>query len=219
MHLGFNGFRKIHENSLRNARLLSRALEASGYYVCVSDIHRKKGTFTLEEGAQALLHSAAGEESSEAFNAGLPVIAFRLSDEFKKENPHVKQVSVSNLLRARQYIIPSKKSHDPAEKNFERAINRLTSHSDYPLPPDEESVEILRIVVRESMSRDLLDRLIADIYEVTEALMKMERSELLTWQPGQPTSLEKKYGSTGLTHEDRHLAARPMSDGVHRTVC
>ena len=89
---------------MRNARLLSAALEASGYYVCVSDIHRRRGTFAFERGTQALLGK---DETSAAYNAGLPVVAFRLSDEFKKENPHVKQVSVSNLLRAKQYIIPS----------------------------------------------------------------------------------------------------------------
>jgi glutamate decarboxylase len=47
-------------------------------------------------------------ETSADYNAGLPVVAFSLTDEFKKDYPHVKQESVSNLLRAKQYIIPSK---------------------------------------------------------------------------------------------------------------
>jgi glutamate decarboxylase len=47
IHLGFNGFRSIMENCLTNARLLSKSLEATGWYTCVSDIHRKKGTFEL----------------------------------------------------------------------------------------------------------------------------------------------------------------------------
>ena len=46
-------------------------------------------------------------ENSGDYNAGLPVVAFTLSDDFKKDYPHVKQDSVSNLLRAKQYIIPS----------------------------------------------------------------------------------------------------------------
>ena len=181
------------ENCLRNARLLSNALEASGYYVCVSDIHRKKGHFSFQRGVQAALGE---DESSAEYNAGLPVVAFRLSDEFKKENSHVKQVSVSNILRAKQYIIPN-----------------------YPLPPNEEKTEILRIVVRESMSRDLLDRLIADIFEVTETLMKIEGGLLEAWQAGASSSVEKTHASAGHTHKNRHKAKRPMADGVHRTVC
>src|ERR1051326_6625852 len=96
----------LQENALANARLLSRSLEATGWYQCVSDIHRKKGVFKYEKNA------AEQEDSgdSSTYNAGLPVVAFRFSDDFKKSYPHVKQVAVSNLLRAKQYIIPSKSS-------------------------------------------------------------------------------------------------------------
>lgn len=41
IHLGFDGYREIMENCLRNARLLSKSLEATGWYTCVSDIHRR----------------------------------------------------------------------------------------------------------------------------------------------------------------------------------
>jgi glutamate decarboxylase len=36
IHLGFTGYRNIMENVLSNARLLSRALECTGWYQCVS---------------------------------------------------------------------------------------------------------------------------------------------------------------------------------------
>lgn len=104
IHLGFDGFRAIMENCLSNARLLSKALEVSGWYVCVSDIHRKKGEHVYTGPG----HIKEVEDGSSAnYNAGLPVVAFRLSDEFKKNYPHVKQEAVSTLLRAKQYIIPS----------------------------------------------------------------------------------------------------------------
>lgn len=106
VHLGFTGFRSIMENCMTNARLLSKALEVSGWYVCVSDIHRKKGEHTFK-GIDAEVFSKE-EETSADYNAGLPVVAFRLSDQFKKDYPHVKQESVSTLLRAKQYIIPSR---------------------------------------------------------------------------------------------------------------
>ena len=108
IHLGFTGFQAIMENALSNARLLSKALEATGWFRCVSDIHRPKGQFEFKKGEPAF---SKDDESSADYNAGLPVVAFTLSDDFKKEYPHVKQVAVSNLLRAKQYIIPSKSTH------------------------------------------------------------------------------------------------------------
>ncbi|CAZ80579.1 unnamed protein product [Tuber melanosporum] len=58
---------------------------------------------TVEGVKEAVL----SDDNPHVYNAGLPVVAFRLSDEFKKEFPHVKQASVSTLLRAKGYIIPS----------------------------------------------------------------------------------------------------------------
>lgn len=40
IHLGFEGYRSIGLDDLKNARILSRALEKSGYYTVLSDIHR-----------------------------------------------------------------------------------------------------------------------------------------------------------------------------------
>jgi glutamate decarboxylase len=106
MHLGFKGYRNIMENALANARLLSRALEKTGWYRCVSDIHRKSGEFEYNR-EKAMTNPYEEGNTSDAYNPGLPVVAFALSDEFKEKYPHVKQVAVSNLLRAKQYIIPS----------------------------------------------------------------------------------------------------------------
>ncbi|CAF9934961.1 hypothetical protein IMSHALPRED_010050 [Imshaugia aleurites] len=184
IHLGFDGFRAIMENCLSNARLLSKSLEATGWYTCVSDIHRKNKDVINEE-----------VETSANYIAGLPVVAFHLSDAFKKDYSHVKQESVSTLLRTRQYIIPN-----------------------YPLPPKEEKTEILRVVVRESMSLDLLDRLITDIVTVTEQLMNSDPMDLSAFQPG-ATTIEKQHQSKGVDHANKHKAHRPMSKGVHRTVC
>ncbi|KAL9089203.1 MAG: hypothetical protein Q9159_002674 [Coniocarpon cinnabarinum] len=184
IHLGFSGFRDIMENALANARLLSNSLEATGWYRCVSEIHRPKGQFEFVKGQAVKL--LTGSTSSADYNAGLPVVAFTFSDDFKRDFPHVKQVAVSNLLRAKQYIIPN-----------------------YPLPPNEEKTEILRVVVRESMSRDLLDRLIADICSVTETLMNTDAIDLTMWQPF-VTSVEKQQGSQGLDHKNKHKAQRTV---------
>ena len=134
-------------------------------------------------------------ETSADFVAGLPVVAFHLSDTFRKDYSHVKQESISTLLRAKQYIVPN-----------------------YPLPPKEEKTEILRVVVRESMSLDLLDRLITDIIAITEQLMDADPLDLAAFQPG-ATTIEKQHQSKGIDHANKHKAERPMSKGVHRTVC
>ena len=41
VHLGFEGYRRVALDDLKNARLLSRALEKSGYYYVLSDAHRQ----------------------------------------------------------------------------------------------------------------------------------------------------------------------------------
>ena len=106
----------------------------------------------------------------------LRVVVFHLSDAFRKDYSHIKQKSISTLPRAKQYIIPN-----------------------YPLPPKEEKTDILRVVVRESMSLDLPDRLITDIIAITEQLMDADPLDLAALQPGAAT-IEKQYQSKGVDH-------------------
>lgn len=197
IHLGFKGYRNIMENCMTNARLLSKSLEATGWYECVSDIHRKKGVHNFD-GSQELAWNGGEDETSADYNAGLPVVAFCFSDAFKKEFPQIKQDSVSTLLRAKQYIIPN-----------------------YALPPGEDKTDILRVVVRESMSFDLLDRLITDICSVTQTLMTTDVQDLSAFQPAKDTSAEKQLSSSGQHHHKGtgKGGKRPMSEGVHRSVC
>ena len=91
---------------------------------------------------------------------------------------------------------------------------------DYPLPPNEENQEILRVVVRESMSLDLLDRLISDIIAVTQSLMESDVFDLQALQDS-ATSIEQSHGSKGVSakHRHRHGSARPREEGVYRAVC
>lgn len=75
------------------------------------------------------------------------------------------------------------------------------------------------MVVRESMSLDLLDRLISDICATMESVMEISSEvDLAGWQPFS-TSAEKKHGSQGHDSKHKHHAKRPMSEGVHRSVC
>jgi glutamate decarboxylase len=191
IHLGFTGYQNVMENALANARLLSRALEYTGWYRCVSDIHRKKGDHKYEKDKPQY---EDGDTSAD-YNAGLPVVSFTFTEDFKKDFPHAKQAAISNLLRAKQYIIPN-----------------------YPLPPGEEKTEIMRVVVRESLSMDMIDRLVTDIISVTETLMSSDTLDLAVWQP-QSQSVEKEHASHGLQAKHKHKARKPMHEGIHRSVC
>lgn len=79
------------------------------------------------------------------------MVSFRFTDEIKKKYPHVQQRWVQEQLRAIGWIVPN-----------------------YALPPACEKTEILRVVVRESLSGDLERKLITDIIKVTETLLQGE---------------------------------------------
>ncbi|KAL1965216.1 hypothetical protein VTN77DRAFT_5970 [Rasamsonia byssochlamydoides] len=196
IHLGFNGYRDVMENCLANARLLSKALERTGWFTCVSDIHRKKNVKNVKD---TVISAASREETSADYTPGLPVVAFRLSDAFKKKYPHVKQGSISILLRAKQYIIPN-----------------------YPLPRKEQNTEILRVVIRESMSADLLERLISDIMAVTERLVDSDPVDLSTLHADHNT-IEKSRSRYRREGQQQHgqlpSRMRAMGEGIHKSVC
>ncbi|KAK9451213.1 pyridoxal phosphate-dependent transferase [Limtongia smithiae] len=175
LHLGREGYTAIQQDSLANARLLSKTLEASGYFLCLSEIHRKKGIRTFIPGDEFI------SVDSEDYNAGLPVVSFRLADSFKETYPHVKQAAISTLLRVKGFIVPN-----------------------YELPPNEATVEILRIVVRESMTEDLLQRLVEHIVLITESLMQADDIDMsaLTSPLQQIPSIARRISSLGAVSAD-----------------
>ena len=81
---------------------------------------------------------------------GLPVVSFRFSEEYRRENPDVQQKWVQTLLRSKGWIVPN-----------------------YELAPDLQDVEILRVVVRESVTADMIDRLVADLVSIVLYVLKM----------------------------------------------
>jgi glutamate decarboxylase len=98
LHLGYEGYRNIGLADLKNARILSRALEKTGYYKVLSDIHRAVGAQD-EHGIDS--------DNLEDYEAGLPVVAFRFSDRFKEKNPEIQQKWVQTLLRSKGWIVPN----------------------------------------------------------------------------------------------------------------
>ncbi|CAD6578499.1 MAG: hypothetical protein TREMPRED_002207 [Tremellales sp. Tagirdzhanova-0007] len=160
LNLGFGGYRRVMQNNLSKARLISRALENSGYFVCLSNIHRplpsgelpsvSAVTEAITSKATALLKGKTNfnENDAEFYNPGLPVVSFRFTDEIKQKYPNLKQQWMQLQLRGIGWIVPN-----------------------YPLAENCQDTEILRVVVRESLSGDLARKLITDILQVAEELM------------------------------------------------
>lgn len=76
----------------------------------------------------------------------------------------------------------------------------------YSLPPNEDNVEILRVVVRESLSRDMVDQLVGDIIEATEKLMKVESEvNARVFEPLEPSSDRRKREAKGEGSKDEDI--------------
>lgn len=146
--MGMEGYRKAHGNSLANARLLSMFLDATGYFEVVSDIHHPNGTWGYQ-GIPDQKTELEVYKAHECYNVGLPVVSFKLTDAFMKQYPEIPQSAIAALLKTRGYIVPN-----------------------YPLPPNEQKTEVLRVVVRNTMSVSLLDKFMEDVVLIVEQLMK-----------------------------------------------
>lgn len=70
--------------------------------------------------------------SAQSYTPGLPVVAFRFSDDFQAKNPDIQQKWIQTLLRVKGWIVPN-----------------------YELAPGLDKVEILRVVVRENMTEEV----------------------------------------------------------------
>lgn len=131
---GREGYTDIFSNCINNARNLSLFLDQSKYFEVLSVIHKP-----AKEGAYTS-SDTSDSRYNQKFTPGLPVVAFLFSEEFKKEYPQIPQSILSLLLRNKGYIIPN-----------------------YHLPPAEQEKEVLRVVVRQSLSLNLLEKLMQDI--------------------------------------------------------
>jgi glutamate decarboxylase len=160
LNLGYNGFKRIAIKDLRNARMLSRALEATHFKV-LSSIHKPLPCKSQKSDV----------DDPDHYVPGLPVVAFRLSDKFKEENPNVKQKYIQTLMKTKGWVIPN-----------------------YNAPEGTEDVEILRVVVRESVSEDMVESIITDLLEITESLKDSEGPLTVTPAKTSVGRAEKHHG-------------------------
>lgn len=156
LHLGFAGYRAIALQDLKNARTLSRALENMGYYEVLSDIHRPVSSSILDvklkmdqgdiEVCILMKEFMSDADCSQNYTPGLPVVSFKFSEAFRANHPEVNQKWIQTLLRSKGWIVPN-----------------------YELAPDLQDIDILRVVVRETVSEVLIERLVADIVSLPGA--------------------------------------------------
>lgn len=174
--LGREGYRRLSDSALENARLLSIYLEKSGYFDVLSDIHRPKGRYFVDKPE---FEGVSMQHHTSYYNPGLPVVSFKLSDSFKKDYGYIPQEAISYMLRHSGYIIPN-----------------------YNLPENENKNECLRVVVNPYLSLDLLDQLMQDIISNTNKLMAIGRDNRISDKSvlfnalaamSQPDSQEKEH--------------------------
>ncbi|KAJ2368230.1 glutamate decarboxylase gad1 [Coemansia sp. RSA 2607] len=191
LRYGRAGYARIMNACMLHARLLSVALEATGIYACVSDIHRPRGTLgyseesrlaasdlfakTLAEGERM---SGADPTVNSAFNDGLPEVAFCFTDWFRQQHPKASQAVVSTLLRVRGWIVPN-----------------------YPLPPDTADIEVMRVVIKEASSEDYVNRLVRDLLWATQAMLDTGGQAL-------GAALDQPLASSASTSDLAHQVAR-----------
>ncbi|KAI8053728.1 glutamate decarboxylase [Syncephalis plumigaleata] len=133
LRLGQRGYTNVMNTCLNNARLLTEGLEKTKFFDIISSIHKRSDT------------------NSSGYEVGLPLVAFRIAPDLKKENKQLTEFRFSAVMQYHGWIIPA-----------------------YELPPDCESEMILRVVVHENTTVDLVERMVNDAVMAIESLMKAD---------------------------------------------
>ena len=117
-----------------------------------------------------------GADITKNYMPGLPVISFRFSEAYRTKHPDVQQKWIQTLLRSKGWIVPN-----------------------YELAPDLSEIEILRVVIRETVSEVLIERLVADIVSLAPVASftlltthLVDRHHRVSWQVRQPDSRSQR---------------------------
>lgn len=151
---GNEGYTKVFNTAIQNARLLSDFLEESKYFKVLSVIHKRIPSKEIADTIYTKFHHVNHKHrdisvANEEYYPGLPVVAFKFADDFREKYPEIPQSIISLLLRNKGFIVPN-----------------------YHLTPIEQEQEILRVVVKDSLRLNLLQKLMDDIIESVELLIK-----------------------------------------------
>lgn len=162
LHLGMEGYRDRVRTSLTMARRLSNWLEATGYFHCLSDIHRCYAHLKTD---CDVCEWRTGRE----VHPGLPMVVFSFSETTRREHPSLSLAALSNAMLDSRFSIPSEFSVDS------KANPNLMLDLDYVLPmrsTNSKRLDVMRIVIRTEFDDDLLQRVLTAIVDHIERLIE-----------------------------------------------
>ncbi|CCC69056.1 hypothetical protein NCAS_0C00660 [Naumovozyma castellii] len=147
--MGLNGYKALFKKSIFVSRVFAHSLLTSkkmpGYFDIVSSTHERISDGGIPD------YVSDYWDNTQDYKPGIPLVAFKLSDEFHENFPEIPQAMISSMLRSRGWIIPN-----------------------YPLPKstdDSDQCEVLRVVFRSEMKLDLAQMLLIDIEGIITKLL------------------------------------------------
>lgn len=103
-YLGFSGFRRFNSELLARARRLSNRIEGLPWFVCVSDIHRRKGHYMTDDPDRTWADETSDDPAD--YNYGVPVVAFKLRKVIERQYAHLKLEEISEHMLKKRLLIP-----------------------------------------------------------------------------------------------------------------
>ncbi|KAI9596108.1 pyridoxal phosphate-dependent transferase [Syncephalis fuscata] len=124
-------------------------------------------------------------DNSSGYVAALPLVAFKISDKLKKEFKQLTEYRFSALMRYHGWIIPA-----------------------YALAPNCENTKILRIVIHESTTVDLVTRVMKDAVNAIKSLMESNLEGTCSVAMVKETDISSEEADP-FEHKKQHGYARP----------
>ena len=187
--MGFKGYREHFQKSIFVARAFSYGLLKSdklkGRIEIVSSIHKKIDDGSVPSTVNDYL------TNYDDYTPGIPLVAFKLSQQFMDTYPEIPQAMISSLLRARGWIIPN-----------------------YPLPKStdgSDKLEVLRVVFRTEMKLDLAQLLLFDIEMILDKLV-MSYNKVLNHIKDSQNAIVSDATKRGFIYDMLLTLASPESD-------
>ncbi|CAI7597838.1 unnamed protein product [Penicillium glandicola] len=148
--LGISGYRDWVHTLLDRARLLSIWLEDTGYFHCLSDAHRQLlSNGIISNSADG--HHTRCHENDQAAVPGLPIVVFTFADRVRQQYPRLRLSDVSDSMHDLKFSIPSYTLHGWGAQG--------------------EDIDVMRIVLRDEMTVELMAEVLKNVIHVVEELI------------------------------------------------
>lgn len=160
--MGITGYREWAQTMLDRARLLSIGLHDIGYFSCLGDSHNQLSS----QGANG--YNTRCQESDCAEAPALPIVVFTFSDHVQRLYPKLRLPDVSDSMYDLEFSIPSKSirvTFIPFRSNI------LSGYTLGGWGAHGEDIDVMRIVLRDEMTAELLGEVLTGLARVVERLI------------------------------------------------